>query len=101
MVRPRAWSRSRAYADRGDFLALIGVAGGLIWNGYIAKRERKAKILHDKQSLRFSLLEELEKLKESMEFRDTDLGKALNDVYALSSDPLTSLFKRIDQQNSV
>jgi hypothetical protein len=74
-------------------IALTGVVIALMGNSYIARRERRAKILHDRQSLRITLLAELRRIKESMEFRDKGIGQSPADVYALSDDPLTDLFR--------
>jgi hypothetical protein len=88
------WYALRTYpAVVTGVLALAGIAIGLIWNSHIARRERKAKILHDKQTLRVALLEQFRKLKESMEYRDRALAEADTFVFALSSDPMTLVFR--------
>jgi len=74
-------------------LAFCGVIVAVMGNSHIARRERDVKILNDKRSLKVALLEELKALKRSMDFRDGDLAKTPNEVYALADDPQTDLFR--------
>lgn len=74
-------------------LALTGVIIALMGNSHIARRERRAKILHYKQSLKVTLLAELRKLQENVEYRFNDIGGTLAGIYVISADPLTSLFR--------
>jgi len=74
-------------------LALCGVASGLIWNSHIARRERAAKTVHDRETLKVALVEQLRALKTSMDFRDQALGQEKASTYALSDDPLTYVFR--------